>query len=159
MRERATAGVWWRTDGYKETRSDVVSNDLWDWILKNPHSGLSGTYRQGVVALQSPLTSVDLGFGGADGQNGQTVPLSWSHAVQICLLKGKQKSAPMHVAKVGNRNRHPAANGPLIFLTLLPPVSERTIMLPRLKVYDLSSIIRVKDLYIHLLIPPIPILQ
>lgn len=50
--------------------------------------------------------------------------LSWSHAVQICLLKGKQKSVPMHVAKVGNRNRHPAVNGPLIFLTLLPPVSE-----------------------------------
>ena len=32
-------------------------------------------------------------------------------------------------------------------------------MLPRLKVYDFSSIIRVEDLYIHLLIPPIPILQ
>ena len=65
----------------------------------------------------------------------------------------------MHVAKVGNRNLHPTVNGPLIFLTLLPPVSERTIMLPRLKVYDFSSIIRVEDLYIHLLIPPIHILQ
>lgn len=52
---------------------------------------------------------------------------SFSLLVSCCAnlpLKGKQKSVPMHVAKVGNRNRHPAVNGPLIFLTLLPPVSE-----------------------------------
>lgn len=155
MRERASAGVWWRADEYKDTRSDAVSNDLWDWILKSPHSSLSGTSRQGVVALQSPLTSVDLGFGGADN----SPSLSWSHAVQICSLRGKQKSAPTHVTKVGSRNHRPAVNRPLIFLTLLPPVSERTITLSRLKVYDFNNTVSMKDLYIHLLIPPVPILQ
>lgn len=40
-RERASAEVWWRIDEYKETRSDALSNDLWDWILKSPHSGLN----------------------------------------------------------------------------------------------------------------------
>ena len=64
----------------------------------------------------------------------------------------------MHVAKVGSRNHHPAVNGPLIFLMLLPPVSERTIILSRLKVYDFNNIVSMKDLYTCLLITPHPYL-
>lgn len=54
-------------------------------------------------------------------------------------LKRQTECVPVPVAKAGNTNHHPAANGSLIFL-MFPSVSKRIIMLPRLKVHDFNGL-------------------
>lgn len=72
------------------------------------------------MALQSPLVSVIWASEGADDQNYQIILFHLQSKLGSCCaklpLKSQTKTVPIHVAKAGNLNHHPAANRSLIFL-------------------------------------------
>lgn len=135
--------------------------------LKEPSIPIClGHLGEGWAVLQCPLLSVMWASEGAGDQNYQLILLLLQSKLGSCCaklpLKSQTKAAPVHVARVGNANHHPAANRSFIDFPQVWPttaVCQRIIMLPSLKVYyvDPTRAIRYKGGGpLHSLTPPPP---